>query len=481
MVRALAIDVGTTSVRTALVDESGTVSHAHQQGLTIATPQPGEVELDANEIGRVVLELAARTLGDGGECDVVGVTTQRATTILFDAATGAPVGPALGWQDLRTVIDCLVLQGVGLHLAPNQSATKARWLVERAGRPQSELRMATVETWVTYLLTEGRSFVTDRSNAAVTGLVGVDARQWDPATLELLDLDAGLLANIVDTMGDHGRATALAGSPPITALIGDQPASLFGQSCVHAGAKITFGTGAMLDLVRGGEGPAAMTRFASGCFPVVVASRGGVPTWGVEAIMLSAGACIEWLKDLGLIDEPSECEALAESVSDDGVTFVPALWGLGTPWWDFGARGGFFGLTRGTTRAHLVRAVLVGIAERGADLVDAARAETGDALEEIRVDGGMTANGFLLQCLADASGARVAVSSEREATTRGAGLMALVSSGHLTLDDVEGLWQPARVFHPRTTDPERTTQRARWRSVVARVERTIPDLSSIAF
>jgi glycerol kinase len=481
VVRALAIDVGTTSVRTALVDETGAVSNAHQRGLTISSPQPGEVELDAAEIGRTVLELARRTVDEGGACDVVGVTNQRATTILFDATTGAPVGPALGWQDLRTVIDCLVLQGQGLHLAPNQSATKVRWLVEHAARPQSELRMATVETWVAHLLTEGRSFVTDHSNAAVTGLVSVDARRWDPTTLEVLELESGLLATIVDTMGDHGRATVLAGAPPITALIGDQQASLFGQSCVRAGAKITFGTGAMLDLVRGNDGPATMTRLASGCFPVVVASRGGDLTWGVEAIVLSAGACIEWLRELGLVSDPAECEPLAESVTDDGVTFVPALSGLGTPWWDFGARGGFFGLTRGSTRAHLVRAVLVGIAERGADLIEAARAETGLDLDEVRVDGGMTANGFLLQHLADASGARVAVSSEREATTRGAGLMALVGAGHLTLDDVEGLWRPARVFSPRTSEAHRVSGRDAWRSTVARAERTIPELSSISF
>jgi glycerol kinase len=480
VVRALAIDVGTSSVRTALVDERGTVAHAHQHPLTISSPNPGEVELDAREIGRVVLELAGRTLLEGGGCDVVGVTNQRATTILFDAATGEPTGPALGWQDLRTVIDCLVLQADGLRLAPNQSATKLRWLLEHVDAG-ADPRMATVETWVTYLLTEGRVHVSDHSNAAVTGLVGTDPRRWDPAVLSALGLERSLLPALVDTMGEHGVASALPGSPPITALVGDQPASLFGQCCVRHGAKITFGTGAMLDLVRGTQGPAAMSRFESGCFPVVVASRGGELTWGVEGIVLSAGACVDWLRDLGVISDASECDGLAFAVEADGVSFVPALSGLGTPWWDFGARGGFFGLTRGTTRAHLVRAVLVGVAERGADLVDAARAETGQDLDEVRVDGGMSASRFLLQSLADATGCRVAVSSEREATTRGAGLMALVSAGHLTLDEVEGLWRPAEVFSARTSADERAERRARWRSDVARVERTIPDLSAIAF
>ena len=212
MVSALAIDVGTTSVRTALVDGDGNVTHAHQRRLSVATPLPGEVELDANEITTVVLDLAHRSLA-GGSAEVVGITSQRATTILFDATTGDPVGPALGWQDLRTVIDCLVLQGEGLRLAPNQSATKLRWLLERADAPVAHLRMATVETWVARVLTQGAVHITDHSNAAVTGLVERDARHWDSNTLAHLGIAPSLLADIVDTMGEHGRATALNGRP----------------------------------------------------------------------------------------------------------------------------------------------------------------------------------------------------------------------------------------------------------------------------
>jgi len=483
VVKALAIDVGTSSVRTGLVDRSGLVTHIHQRPLSVSTPQPGEVELDALEIGRIVLELARRTLDNGGPCDVVGITNQRATTIVFDPLTGQPVGPALGWQDLRTVIDCLVLQGVGLRLAPNQSATKIKWLVDHSGRPGSELRFATIETWVTWLLTNGAVHVTDRSNAGVTGLVALDVNSWDENVLSLLELDPALMPSIVDTMGSHGIASALAGSPPITALIGDQPASLFGQSCVNHGVKITFGTGAMLDMSRGDRGPTTMNRFESGCFPVILRSQHERITWGVEGIVLAAGSSIEWLRDdLKLIDDARQCEALATSVtSSDGVLFVPALSGLGTPKWDFGARGGFFGLTRGSTRAHLVRAVLEGIAQRGADLVEAAQLETGLIIDEIRVDGGMTANRFFVQCLADFTGCRVAVSTEREATTRGAGLMALVSAGYLSLDDVEQLWTPAIELLPQIDQQRRLALRALWRDTVARVEKTIPELSAVAF
>jgi glycerol kinase len=482
MVRALAIDVGSSSIRTALVDERGVVSHVHQRQLEVATPSPGYVELDAAAIISSALELAAATLRDGGACACVGITNQRATTIVFDPATGVAVGPALSWQDLRTVIDCLVLQGQGLRLAPNQSATKVRWLVEHAARPSRELRFATIETWLVWHLTEGRAFVSDRSNAGVNGFVNPALDGWDERTLALLALDGSMLPRMVDTMCDVGPASVLTGAPPITAIIGDQPASLFGQSCVRSGAKITFGTGAMLDLVHGERAPSTLARYASGCYPTALRSRDGVITWGVEGIVFSAGTCVEWLVDLGLLPDVAASEALATSVEDSaGVSFVPAFSGLGTPEWDFGARGGFFGLTRGATSAHLVRAVLEGVAHRGADLLDAAEREVATTLSELRVDGGMSANAFFVQRLADFSGHVVSVSSEREATTRGAGLMALVSAGHLSLEDVEALWSPDFVATPSFSDDARRRARDVWALNLQRAERTIPELSDVTF
>jgi len=482
-VKALSIDIGTTSVRTSIVTSDGAVRHVYQQKLTITSPNPGEVELDPEEIISLVFELSARTIADGGVCDVVGITNQRATTIVFDPVTGTSVGPALGWQDLRTVIDCLVLQGSGIRLAPNQSATKLKWLLTNSGRAFSELRFATIETWVAWHLTRGASYITDHTNAGVNGLVDIDASTWSTHVLSALEIDESVLPTIVSTSGDHGRAVALEGSPKITALIGDQPASLFGQCCVTSGAKITFGTGAMLDMVRGTTGPTSMNRYDTGCFPTVLRSEGGDLTWGLEGIVLSAGSCIEWLReDMKLVTSDEETEELATSVSSsDGVSFVPALNGLGTPYWDFGARGGFFGITRGTTKAHLVRAVLEGIAQRGADLVASAQAETGEVLEEIRVDGGMSANSFFVQRLSDFTGIRVAVSSEREATTRGAGLLALVAAGELSLDDVEKLWSPAHVYVPLIGEQERVALRDQWRVSISRVEKTIPELSGVSF
>jgi len=481
-VRALALDVGSSSIRTALVDERGQVSATHQQPLTVRSPSPGEVELDPAEITRLTLELAERTLSEGGSCDVVGITNQRATTIVFDYASGEPVGPALSWQDLRTVLDCLVLQAEGLRLAPNQSATKIKWLVEQCGRSPKDLRFATIETWIAWHLSQGSTFATDRSNVGFTGLVNRTVTGWDEQILSMLHLDEIMLPRITDTMGSFGVASALAGSPPITAMIGDQAASLFGQSCVKSGAKITFGTGAMLDIIHGNQAPAALNLFASGCYPTVVRSHDGAATWGIEGIVLSAGSCVEWVRELGLLSELSDSDELARSVpSSEGVSFVPAFSGLGTPQWDFGARGAFFGLTRGSSGAHLVRAVLEGVAQRGADLLDAAEEEIGARLPEIRVDGGMSANRFFVQRLADFSGHAVAVSSEREATTRGAGLMALVAAGHLSLDDVEGLWSPSYVATSSISDDERASTRLAWRTVVQRAERTIPELSTVSF
>jgi glycerol kinase len=380
------------------------------------------------------------------------------------------------------VIDCLIFQGEGLRLAPNQSATKIRWLLQQSDRPSSELNFATIETWIAWNLSKGEVFVTDRTNASVNGLINETLDGWDERTLQLLELEEVGLPLLVDTTGDFGVAAALPGAPPLVALVGDQPASLFGQSCVRRGAKITFGTGAMLDMVHTSATPASLRRFDSGCYPTALRSTNGVITWGIEGIVFSAGSCVEWLQDLGLIEEPAESDALSRSVDSTlGVSFVPAMSGLGTPKWDFGARAGFFGLTRGSTRAHLVRAVLEGVAQRGADLLDAAEREIGTRVDELRVDGGMSANEFFVQHLSDVSGHVVSVSSEREATARGAGLLGHVSLGHLTLDDVEGLWTPAFVATPSISDDERAHARAAWLTDIARAEKTLPDLSSVSF
>lgn len=478
--RALAIDVGSTSVRTALVDEHGRLSHVARAPLTVRTPQPGEVELDGAALAAVTLECARTTLTRGGGCDAVGITNQRATTLLFDLTDGSVLGPALSWQDLRTVVDCLVLQGEGLRFAPNQSATKARWLLEHAEGPRGDWRVTTIETWLAWRLSEGDVLVADRTNASVTGLARIDLADWDEDVLERLGLERSLFATLGDSLGEVGRARALPGAPPITALIGDQPASLMGQGCVREGAKLTLGTGAIANAHGPGAAPASAQLRPSGCYPTALLSVGGVVTWGLEGIVLSAGSCVDWMVELGLVGSPAEADARATLATSDGVSFVPALAGLGTPWWDFGARGAFVGLTRGTSRDQLVRAVLEGVAQRGADLVEAF-ADEGVVPAQLRVDGGVSASATVVGALADLTGLPVGVSAEREATARGAGLLALVGAGLIALEDLEDAGAPARVVEPRASDDERLERRERWRGALEVAKGSIPELSAIAF
>jgi glycerol kinase len=432
-------------------------------------------------MAKAALECAHAALADGGPVDAVGITNQRASTIVWDRVTGEPVGPGVGWQDLRTAGMCLVLREQGLRVAPNASATKLAFLLDMADPDRSrDLCFGTVDTWIAWTLSSGSLHVTDLSNAAVTGLMHGDGRGWNEKTLDLLRVPGSVLPEVVDSSGVIGVATALDGSPLIAGIAGDQQASLIGQGCVRPGmAKITFGTGGMLDMVLGAQRPPFDTRGDAGTFPIVAWRREGNVTWGIEAIMLSAGTNVEWLRDdLGLIETSSaSAEVAAQCESTEGVIYVPALLGLGTPYWDYGARGTLLGITRGTERTHVVRAVLEGVAQRGADLVESAEADTDVHLASVRIDGGMGANQVFVQALANASQRPVEVSPELEATTLGAGYLAGLATGTwASEDDVAATWRPARIV-----DPVATMDRDRWREACRRAEAWIPELSSLDF
>jgi glycerol kinase len=289
-----------------------------------------------------------------------------------------------------------------------------------------------------------------------------------------------MMPTIIDSTGIAGRADALPGAPPIAALIGDQQASLVGQGCVRCGdAKVTFGTGGMLDVVLDESAPRRAQRNEHGTFPIVAWRHNGRCTWGVEAAMLAAGTNVQWLRDeLGILASSDESHALAASCADSGgVVFVPAPLGLGTPAWDYGARAALFGLTRGTGRAEITRAVLEGIAHRGADLVDAAEADSGITIPRVRVDGGMTDNPTFVQAFADASQRPVEISPVREATGLGAGLLAGIAVGHhRSVDELATTWRPRQ-----TVEPSRVLDRDRWRDAVERSRQWIPELSQIDF
>jgi glycerol kinase len=478
-VSVLVIDVGTSGVRAAVVRPDGTVGHERHRALLPRTPAPGLVELDAVELADTAVELAREVLAEVGAVDALGICDQRATTVVWDRATGEPVGPAIGWQDLRTLGRCLELQGDGLRLGPNESATKlAHLLDEHDPDRRRDLCFGTVDTWLAWRLSEGAAHVTDLSNAAVSGLIATDGSEWDPRTLDLLAIPSSVLPALVDSSGIVAEATALPGAPPLAGILGDQQASLLGQGCVTPGqAKATFGSGAMLDVVAGPTRPSFEHRGTAGTFPTVAWRLDGEITWAIEAIMLSAGTNVAWLRDdLGLIDTVEASHEVAASCEHaDGVAYVPAQLGLGTPHWDYGARGTLLGLTAGVGRPQVVRAVLEGVAQRGADLVEAAEADGGRAIEVLRVDGGMTRNPTFVQALADATGRPIEVSPVVDATTLGAGFAAGVAVGTWSgLGDAAATWDPSL-----RVEPVRQLDRARWREAVDRSRRWEADLSAL--
>ncbi len=489
MSELLVVDVGTSGVRSAIVTDDGAVGRVHHEAVLPSTPAPGLVEVDASRIAEAVLSTATAALAEVTSVAGVGIANQRATTLVWERATGRPVGPALGWQDLRTVGTCLALQAEGFRFPPNASATKLAAILDEVdperARAADELCFGTIDTWCAWVLSDGALHVTDPTNAAVTALSDPTGTAWDERALEVLRVPAAMLPNVVDSSGAIGEARALPGAPVISGMAGDQQAALVGQGCTRPGlAKATFGTGGMLDQCTGDVVPGGLDRSAGGTFPIVAWRRHGANAYGVEAMMLSAGSCVEWLRDdLGLIDDAASSAAVAAACEDTGdVWFVPALLGMATPVWDFGARGALLGLTRGTGRPEIVRAVLEGVAHRGADLLEAAEADSGRPVQALRVDGGMSANPVFVQALADAIGRPVELSATLEATTLGAGYLAGMAA-RIWRDegDVADSYAPARTVEPAVTEAVRSARRERWLEARGRALQTIPELSAISF
>jgi glycerol kinase len=480
----LILDIGTTGLRASIVDGDARIRHIEHRPFAPTSPFPGLVEFDAEQLATLTVEAATSAIDVAGEpITAVGITNQRATTIVWDRASGTPVGPALGWQDLRTVTECIVARAEhDLALAPNQSATKVAWLLANAaGGAADDVCFGTVDSWLTWVLTGGAVHATDPSNASVTGLIRSDSSGWDERVCGLLGVPVGILPAIVDTTGTViGEAVILDGAPPITSLAGDQQSSLVGQGCVAPGlAKITFGTGGMLDVCTGDATPQHGRRGEHGTYPIVAWSHEGERTWAREAIMLAAGSNIDWLRDdLGLIESSAHsAQRAAECDTSDGVVYVPALLGLGTPIWDYGARGALFGLTRGSTAAHVVRAVLEGVANRGVDLVESAEQETGLSIPTLRVDGGMSQNDVFVAALADAARRPVEVSPVVEATTVGSAYLAGLGAGVWAgMSDIAASWKPRTIVEPGAP-----TDRDVWRRALDRSRDWIPELSALDF
>ena len=454
----LAVDQGTTATTCLVVDDGLRVLGRATSELPQHFPQPGWVEHDPEQIWASVLAAAAGALRaagvEAGALEAVAIANQRETTLLWERRTGRPVAPAIVWQDRRTAARCadldpgLIRERTGLVPDPYFSATKLEWLLQRHGST-ADLAFGTVDSWLVWRLTGGTRHVTDVTNASRTMLCSLTGPDWDDDLLALFGVDRALLPEIVRSTDEVGEGALLGATVAIRGLAGDQQAALFGHGCHAAGeAKATYGTGSFV-LVHTG---AAAAEAPHGL--LVTAACDG---FALEGAVLVAGAALQWLRDgLGVIASVAESEALAASVADTGgVVFVPALAGLGSPWWDAGARGLITGLTRGTSRAHVVRAALEAIAHQVADVVDALP----DRPSALRADGGATQNGFLMQFQADLLGLPVEVAAERETTALGAAALALGGGARVPV---------AAVYEPRLPAGRAAEQRGRWREALQR-------------
>ncbi len=493
----LALDQGTTSSRATLFNRQGELCGVAQQPYAQSFPRPGWVEHDPDEIWNTQLAVARSVLREHGipasQIAAVGITNQRETTVLWDRRTGEAIAPAIVWQDRRTAPLCEALTAAGhadlftarsgLLLDPYFSGTKLRWLLDhtpgaRVRAERGELAFGTIDSWLVWKLTGGRSHVTDPSNASRTLLFDIHRRCWDEQLLALLDIPASVLPSLVDSSGliDTLDADMLGSAVPLAGIAGDQQAATFGQACLVEGmAKNTYGTGCFLLMNTGAQPMASSHRLLS----TIGWQRQGRTTYLLEGSVFMGGAIVQWLRDgLGIIGHAREIGPLAASVPDNGgVYLVPAHTGLGAPYWDPYARGALLGMTRGTSRAHIARAALEAIAFQSAEVLLAMEQDAGHALRELRVDGGAANNDLLLQFQADILGVPVVRPRVTETTALGAAWLAGLAVGFWR-DEAEltALWQAERRFAPDMSADRRATLMAGWQRAVQRSLRwTEPD------
>jgi len=483
----MALDQGTTSSRAIVFDAQGAVVSLAQAEFPQLYPAEGWVEHDPEAIWATTVETARRAFSDaeakGGRIEAIGVTNQRETTLIWERATGRPVYNAIVWQDRRTAEACRALREAGreaevqartgLVLDPYFSATKAAWILDhvqdaRARAEAGELAFGTVDSFLLWRLTGGRTHATDATNASRTSLFDIVAGRWDDQLLALFRVPRTILPQVQDCADDYGSTTPeLFGRPiPILGVAGDQQAAAIGQGCLSPGQiKSTYGTGCFL-LVNTGETP-VFSRHR--LLTTVACRREGRMSYALEGSIFVAGAAVQWLRDgLRLIAHAAETEALARGARDDGVYLVPAFTGLGAPWWDAEARGAIFGLTRATGPAELARAALEAACFQTRDLVQAA-AEDGVTPQALRIDGGMVANDWLVQRLADLTGLIVDRPAVLETTALGAACLAGAKAGVFPeLEVCTGRERGFQRFEPRMDPAERARRLAGWDDAVRR-------------
>jgi glycerol kinase len=439
----LAIDEGTTGTTCLVITADGRVAGRGYREITQHFPEPGQVEHDADEIFARTLEAAREAIAQSGLVpSALGITNQRETVVLWNRATGAPVGRAIVWQDRRTAARCAALapqkeaihQATGLVTDPYFSATKLEWMLEHrlgaSNRSHDQLAAGTIDSWLIWKLTNGAVHATDPTNASRTMLYDINTHKWSAPLCTLFSVPQSMLPEVRRSSGEFGVAAAehLGHDIPILGVAGDQQAALFGQGCWNAGtSKNTYGTGAFLLLNTGEKRPTG----GGGMLTTIACDATGGAVYALEASIFIAGAAVQWLRDgLGIIGGAGETESMARALtSNDGVYFVPALTGLGAPEWEPNARGTIVGLTRGTTREHLVRAALEAMCFGTADVLHAMREASGAKLDVLRVDGGATENGWLMQFQSDVLGVPVERPDVIETTAMGAGALAGIAAG----------------------------------------------------
>ena len=483
----LTLDQGTTSSRAILFDREQRMVAVAQKELRQIYPREGWVEHDPMEIWSsqyaVMMEAIAQSGVQPGEVAAIGITNQRESTVVWDRATGAPVYNAICWQCRRTAdtVDELVRRGLGEHikrttgLIPDAyfSATKLKWILDRVDprrerAKRGELLFGTVDSWLVYKLTGGRAHVTDATNASRTMLYDIHHGCWDDTLLQALDIPRAMLPQVVECSGVVGLTDISGVKVPIAGMAGDQQAALFGQGCFEPGeAKNTYGTGCFL-LMNTGEVPCESR---NGLLTTVAMARDGKVQYALEGSAFTGGAVIQWLRDeLGFLTESAQAETIARSVADTGgVYLVPAFTGLGAPHWDMYARGCLVGLTRGTGRAHIVRAAQESIAYQVRDLVVAMERDTGLALTSLYADGGASRDAFLLQFQADILGKTVRRPVVRETTALGAAYLAGLAVGvWRDTGELKRLWRQDAAFDPRMDEARRQALLAGWQKAVGR-------------
>ena len=485
----LALDQGTSSSRAIVFDEKGSACAVAQREFRQIFPKSGWVEHDPHEIwssqASVIAEAITMLDINGLNIAGIGITNQRETTIVWDSETEEPVYNAIVWQDRRTSDYCdelksqgltdMIRQKTGLIIDAYFSATKIKWILDnvpgaRERAEKGKLMFGTVDTWLIWRLTRGEVHVTDVSNASRTMLFNINTLEWDQELLDLFNIPRSMMPEVKSSseVYGHTKTTIFAHKVPIAGIAGDQQAALFGQMCTEPGmVKNTYGTGCFL-LMNSGEKPILSQ---NNLITTVAWKIGDKVNYALEGSIFVGGSVVQWLRDgLGVINSSSEVEALASQVPDtNGVYFVPALTGLGAPWWDQYARGTIIGISRGTTTAHIARAALEGIAYQTMDITAAMSRDAGIPLKELKVDGGASRNNLLMQFQADILGTRVIRPQVVETTALGAAYLAgLAVSYWSSIDEIRKQWQIDRAFEPSWNEEQIRTAKSGWEDAVKR-------------